>query len=474
MSIKRYIANKDTTITNAFRNNLIERAEDANIGAADSLEIFSVYNRLSNATLEPEKSRILIQFPIENIISDRAISKVPQSGSMKFFLRMFNVKHPYTLPKNYKVHISNVTKSWDEGYGLDMENYTDLGWKSTVDNGNGATWQYAQSGSLWQTPGSYTNSEYNLEYNFDTGIEDIDLDVTDLVEEWISGTLPNNGFLIKLSGSFEDGTLKRSFYTKKFSARSSEFFFRRPALEARWEAINTDDRGNFYAKSDALSDSDNTMCIYFYNKVNGRLKNIVGNPTVEISLFTNEARTNEITPDFVQVTNPSAGVYKAEIIVDTTASVLYDQWFSTAGNYFYSSIDVLQRTNSDTNSLDEYVVNIINNKGSYTNSEVMRFNIFARQTDWQPTIYTKAYNTIENTCLQDLYYKIFRLSDNYVVVDYSTGSLAYTKTSYDSTGNYFDLDMSLLEEQYTYGIKLARYDGINLIEFPDTFKFKVG
>ncbi len=81
--------------------------------------------------------------------------------------------------------------------------------------------------------------------------------------------------------------------------------------------------------------------------------------------------------------------------------------------------------------------------------------------------------TTDEKKVQNLYYKIFRLSDTYVVVDYSTGSLAYAKTSYDSNGNYFDIDMNIFEKDYAYGIKLATYDGNELKEFSNTFKFRV-
>jgi len=121
MSIKRYVANKDTTITNAFMPNMVDRAVNSNMGASDSLEIFSIYGQTYTSSLE--QSRILVQFPTEDILNDRTISKIPGSGSVKFFLRMFNVEHPFSLPKDYKIHVSALSQSWDEGYRLDMETY---------------------------------------------------------------------------------------------------------------------------------------------------------------------------------------------------------------------------------------------------------------------------------------------------------------------------------------------------------------
>jgi len=476
MPIKKYVAEKDTTIANAYKYDLRTRSTDANMGASDSLEVFSIYGQASSASLET--SRILVQFPIDTLVSDRAASKIPASGSVNFVLRMYNVAHPYTTPKDYKAIISVVSQSWDEGYGLDMEGYTDKGWSTAgSDGGSGCTWIYAQDGVLWASTGSayLTGSQNELTYSFTSGLEDIELDITNIVERWAASSLANNGLLIRLSSSYEDGSQQRSFYTKKFSARGSEYFFKRPSIEARWESVINDDRINFFASSSAFEASDNIMNLYFYNKPKGTLKNVVGGVTPGIKFYSNSALTTEISSGYAVVTNPSTGVYKAQVAVDTTASVLYDKWYNTGSNavYFSGSLDVYQPTNYDFDRKQEYVVNITNLKVSYGSNENARFKIFVRDYDWSPTIYTVSNNIVENTTLNNLYYKIFRFSDNYVVVDYSTGSLAYTKTSYDSNGNYFDFDMSSLQSGFTYAIKLATYQNSELKELKNTFKFKV-
>ena len=99
--------------------------------------------------------------------------------------------------------------------------------------------------------------------------------------------------------------------------------------------------------------------------------------------------------------------------------------------------------------------------------------VYGRLKDWSPNVYTVANKNIETLTFKNLYYKIFRFNDNYTIVDYSTGSIAYSKTSYDSNGNYFDLDMKLFEKDYGYGIKLATWDGTQLKEFKNIFKFRI-
>ena len=66
--------------------------------------------------------------------------------------------------------------------------------------------------------------------------------------------------------------------------------------------------------------------------------------------------------------------------------------------------------------------------------------------------------------------------DNLEIVPLSTGSSDYfSRLSYNVNGNYFDLDMSLLEPGYAYGIKLSYYnDAISTwIEQNELFKFRV-
>jgi len=107
------------------------------MGSSDSLEIFSLYGQFSNNSIE--KSRILIDFPISKIKQDRQSSKIPAAGNVEFFLKLYNVRHPYSVPRDFSVLVEPISSSWEEGYGLDMENYSDLGYPT----GSGANWIYS-------------------------------------------------------------------------------------------------------------------------------------------------------------------------------------------------------------------------------------------------------------------------------------------------------------------------------------------
>lgn len=478
MSIKRYVASQDTTITDAYKENLIVRAETSNMGASDSLEIFSLYGQVTTASLE--RSRILIKFPLTSVNTDRASGLLPASGNVDFFLKLYNAEHPFSLPKNYHLAAYPLSSSWEEGYGLDMEGYTDPGYGEN--NGYGTNWKFRTTSNLgdvaWLVTGSdYFTSSYesSMQY-FDNGVEDLEINITKYVEDVLSGTLVDNGLVIKLSGSYEDGTLYKSFYTKKFFARGSQYFFKRPIIEARWDSSINDDRTNFYAASNLLSSNDNTQNLYFYNRFNGKLKNIPGNPSVAVKFYADADKTQEVIPTSITVTNPLTGTYKASVILDTTASYLYDFWVSSSSPstvFFSSSLDIYQFSAKDYNSDEEYIFTPINLKTKYGKDEVAKIKIFSRLRDWSPNIYSVASKTIENTPIKNLYYKIFRLDDGYVVFDYSTGSIGHTKTSYDSENNYFSFDTKMLEPDYGYALQFARWDGTSLEEYKQIYKFRV-
>ena len=144
MAIQRYSASLDTTISNAFKMNLTTRATGSNMGLADTLEVFSIYGQAASSS--SELSRILVQFPVTKISASRESGDIPVSGSVNFFLRMYNAEHSFTLPKDFSLNISAISRSWEEGYGLDMDEYTDLTYDDV-----GSNWARAASGSVAST-----------------------------------------------------------------------------------------------------------------------------------------------------------------------------------------------------------------------------------------------------------------------------------------------------------------------------------
>ena len=504
MAVKRYFANKDNTITNAYEYNLKTRATGANMGQADILEVFSIYAQESTSSSELE--RFLIQFPTVDITTDRTAGSIPASGSVNFYLKLYNAPHTFTVPKDYTLTVKAVSGSWEEGHGLDMDNYTDIVYENP-----GSNWIQRASGSNWASQGGdyYTDSSSSFDYSFDLGTEDMELDVTTLVEQWLNsagnvlGTKANDGFGIMLSSSFETQT--RSYYTKKFFGRGSEFFFKRPVLEARWDSGRQDDRGNFYYSSSLAPAEDNLNTLYLYNYVRGRLRNVPAIGTTGsflVSLYSGSADDTapsgsrlhiaqggncthaDATHLFATGGYVATGIYSASFAMTAAATpltTLYDVWTSGSGNgensvqYFTGSFSPITLYASRINPTNTYVTTITNLKPIYRTTETARFRLFVREKDWSPTIYTKASSNILGQTVVSGSYKIYRIVDELDVVPHGTGSTLHTLMSYDITGSYFDLDMNILQSDYAYGIEFSYYnDAIgSWVKQPETFKFRV-
>ena len=360
----------------------------------------------------------------------------------------------------------------------------------------------------------HTASNYNV--SFPLGYEDLELDVSDVIEQWVAGTDPefanNYGFGIHLTASQEayyssstgqDTSVlinnvagaTESYYTKQFMARSTEFFYKRPTIEARWNSSTKDNRENFYYSSSLAPAADNLNTLYFYNYIRGRLVDIPGSPDVQVSLLSGafapatgsavqlygESGGDGTTSYSASVGRVSTGIYSASMAVTAAASpltILYDVWSSTADTsvqYFTGSIYPQKMPTYMGAPTFSRVTNIKNMKKSYSAAETARFRLFIRDKNWSPTIYTRATSVNPTDIIESGAYSVHRVTDGLNVIPFGTGSNLHTMMSYDVSGNYFDLNMSLLESGYMYEIHLAYYnDSIySWIEQPYTFKFRV-
>ncbi len=734
MAIKRYNSEKDNTIINALRENLSARGTGANLGASDILEIFSIYGQANTSSLE--QTRILLQFPVSEISSDRDNNIIPASGSVNFKIKMSNVPHGQTTPKNYTMIVHPIAKAWDEGDGLDMEGYLDV---------EASNWVSSSANTLWHTTGSdYLSASYMYaqvmptEYtqSFDTGVEDLEIDITGLAEEWIkhykgtktaatgsinffsknptdgnthaSGSItvtgnpsddgtftlsetttsqvfiintddndfdgatddasgrtpigilgvlnnndniaeriktalngqttvaitatrtndkinliqditgsagnteitltslsnvtksdfsdgkgpqtisvyshegekytytfitsstysinnhvylelsgsntataaalknridsdfagkittniasaflaltqsvaglhgntmfsssiaiatasvsnfsggvgmPNYGAIVKLRDDYENGSGKKSYYTKKFYSRSSHEFFLKPQIEAQWDSAVTDDR-NYIIKSSSLApNAENLNSIYLYNRRGGSLVDIPSTGSalvVQLHTSSTGAGTAETlsvaagvvsgAPTFITASRHSLGIYKAQFAYAGSKTSLYDFWYKSASGTRTlltsgSAFTVYTEKPTEYYSTPNYNINITNLKDSYLQSEKTTFRVYTRNKNWQPNIYTKATQTAPIDNIKNMYYKVTKISDNYEVISYSTGSTpSYSSLSYDSKGSYFDFDMSLLDKNNAYQISFVFKDGPNYLELPEKFRFRV-
>lgn len=470
MAIKRYVASSDNTITNAYEYNLLYRATASNAGAADTMEVFTIYGTAGTGSSEIEKSRILIDFPVSTISADIAAGTLPSTA--KYYLNLYNAEHCETLPRNFTLEVKPLAKTWTEGIGLDLDTHVD------VDVSN---WMSASATVAWTTEGGdFTGSAYTSTFTY--GYEDMSVDVTNLINEWVgylngsSSSTPNYGVCIKMTDATEAALT--SSYTKRFFARGTEYFFKRPCIEARWDDSICDDRSSFYASSSALSAADNANKLYLYNIVRGRLRNISNLGTgslVYVRVYDSKNNGLLLTNTVITGGWVSNGIYSASVEVDSTASYVYDRWYGSGLStcYYTGTIEPKTFSVGSYNQRETWVTKCVNLKSQYLTSEQAQFRFFVRTKDWQPNIYDVVTTELDSEIIPEAYYRVCRTIDDETVIEFGTGSSQHTKMSYDSQGLYFNMDVGLLEPNYAYTIKLAYLDNGDYIYQPEQFKFRV-
>lgn len=491
MGIKKYFATQDNTITNAFKENLVTRGTGSNMGAADILETFVIHGQTSaaiNAT-NAEQSRFLVQFPINEISSDMSAGVIPNdSGSLKFYLNLYNAPHGNTTPLSYSLDVFMVGEPWSEGRGLDMNNYTDLGY---------CNWVSASSTTGWTDSGGtvVTGAQTSASYFFETGLENLRLDVSQQVYKWLNGDNGNYGFLVRFPDADVSGS--DTMYTKMFFARTSEYYNYRPTLEAWWDSARKDNRGNFNISSSAVSGEDNLNTLYLYNVVRGQLQNIpnLTGDTLNIEIYSGSTGPlgdpltivdsdgnsgTSVTAGLLIENNVTAtGIYTASFASTSSLTTVYDVWSTGSGGSrteFYTG----SYTPNDVTPLsliyeEKYVTSMPNLEASYVQGSKPTLRLFARKKNWSPNIYTKATEVVVPEIIEDGYFQVYRMIDGTEIIPYGTGSANnyYSRLSYDVSGNYFELDTSYIEPGYAYGIKFSYYLQGTYQEQPEVFKFRI-
>tara|TARA_R110001583_G_scaffold3316_1_gene21572 strand:+ start:4653 stop:6146 length:1494 start_codon:yes stop_codon:yes gene_type:complete len=489
MTVRRFKATKDNTIANAFKENLTTRGTGSNMGAADILEVFSIYGQAT--TSSSELSRVLVEFDIASLSASRDDGNIPASGSVDFYLRMFNAEHSSTTPTNFTLTVAAISQSWNEGIGLDMEDYSDPGVSNWISSSSGTKWtDYhgdVQGGSFHTGSAAVTSSQF-----FEKGTEDLEIDVTRHVEEWLNNKTGSYGFGVFLESALESA--ESSYYTKKFFARDSQYFLKRPVIEARWNDARFDDTSNFYLSSSRVPGDENLNALYLYNYVRGQLQDIPGlgsDNKIYVSVYSG----SDSAPTGTKITLPvgggvvtnnhhnvtgsriSTGIYSASFAYTSSAiTEIYPVWHSASLEYLTASAITVNSFETQTSyPINSYKVNITNLQAEYGRTDVAHFRVFTQNKNFDATVYTVASTAAEPSIIEKMYYKVQRMVDEQVVINYGTGSneRSYSQLSYDSAGNYFDLDMNVFDPDFSYQICFLINDAGNYYELKDKFKFRV-
>lgn len=109
----------------------------------------------------------------------------------------------------------------------------------------------------------------------------------------------------------------------------------------------------------------------------------------------------------------------------------------------------------------------------YGVDEVARLRLLVRPRDWSPATVATASAVASAYALGDSYYRVVDSENGVERVPFGTGSVPYTKLSYDDAGNLFDLRMQLLPPSSSCRIDfLVNISGTSTVYRGDAFKFR--
>lgn len=219
--------------TSLYDASIYLQQPDQNAGRDEIIEIGKLYYGSIK-----DIYRTLIKFDITDVSESLASNNV--NGNWKAYLNLKSANSE-EIPLEYTIYANAVSQSWSMGTGTKFDNISTDGvswnyrngltkWQDTV-SGSGATFTAGSTGSYTAAGGTwYTASEASQSYNYEP--DDVRMDVTGIVSLWVSGSLPNNGFIVHHSLQNEENTT--DYGVLKFFSKETNTIYE-PKLEIVWD-----------------------------------------------------------------------------------------------------------------------------------------------------------------------------------------------------------------------------------------------
>ena len=219
--------------TSSFDASIYLQQPDQNAGRDEMLEVGKLYYGSTK-----DIARTLIKFNSNQL--SQSVAENIGTGSYSVFLNLKAAKSE-EIPLQYTLYANAVSQSWTMGTGTKFDNITS----------DGVSWKYRDGNTSWQenttggtayyiagTTGSanaeggtwYTASQSSQSFDYET--DDVRMDVTDIVKLWLSGSLPNNGFVVH-HGLDDENDLLDYGVIKFFSKETNTIY--EPKLEMVWD-----------------------------------------------------------------------------------------------------------------------------------------------------------------------------------------------------------------------------------------------
>ena len=217
--------------TSSYDASIYLQQPEQNTGRDEVLEVGKLYYGSSK-----DIARTLIKFDTGSIKSE--ITSIG-TGSWQTYL-VLRSANSEEIPLEYSIYANAVSQSWAMGTGTKFDNITSNGvswkyrdgistWQDNTDGGSavfaaGTTGSANAEGGTWFITGSATQS-------FSNEPDDVRMNVTNIIHQWVSGSLKNNGFIVRHSIDAENDTL--DYGVIKFFSKETNTIYE-PKLELVW------------------------------------------------------------------------------------------------------------------------------------------------------------------------------------------------------------------------------------------------
>lgn len=432
-------------------------------------ELNTGLNPISELMYGANVTRTLIHFDVSNIKKELEKNGVKDYSKVKHILKITNCgitdnkqlyKTEDTIWGNgIKLHASSfdlifflIPQEWDEGKGFDYTtpliqnvkiNDLDYNMGKLVVK-DGCNWYQSRNGYEWDEEGVYDNSTLSVEYDkfatkestivigrqhFDKGDENINIDISETVNKFLTSELPNYGIGIAFTPMTELNDSIDENYVGFFTNHTNTFF--EPYLETTYENTIIDDRNSFYLNK--------VNRLYLYCNIGGFYTNL------------DELPTCTINSSEMDVKQASEGVYYVELMLPsseyTPNTMLYDNW----GNLKYNGVQLDDVEMDFVIKPSNYFFQIGNIKEDDTKfiplvSGIKYDEKILRGDKRKIVIVSKnEYSRNKSSVVKSLQYRLFVKDgqDEITVIDYQNVNQSYSE-------NYFVLDTSMLIPQRYY------------------------
>jgi hypothetical protein len=452
-------------------------------------------NPISELIYGLKTTRLLLYFDVNNIKDSFVKNGVTDKSYVKHILKMKNCgmvsDNLYKMTDKFdtngvKLRTSSfdlifflIPQVWDEGKGFDYEftffNQGVLKDKYTsfaVDSSklivtDGCNWYQGRNGCLWDEEGIYSNDTLSKEYDnfsskdgstviiarqhFDKGIEDINVDITDTVNKFISGELKNYGIGIAFTPMTELTESDDENYVGFFTNHTNTFF--EPYLETTYDDTILDDRNNF------ILDKKNRL--YLYSNIGGFLTNL------------DELPRCTINDEVMDVHQAAEGIYYVEVFFsskDYSPNVMfYDVW----DNIKYDGVQLDAVELDFVTKASQHFFQIGNNIGKCESHKPILYGIKYDETILRGdkrkvvVISKEEYKRNHNKVLDKLEYRLYVKDgeQEITVIDYQPINRALNE-------NYFIIDTKILVPQQYY-VEVKYNENMEEKRYLNVLSFKV-